>query len=129
MDYLSLPIEADNKNIDGQFRLVNIITQRAKDLARGAKPKIDTKAKKVSMIAIEEVMSGKIEFITGEEALLANEEARKLDYKKFLEEKRRKAEPEDLSELEKDVMTFLDERDDKSKKSHEDIFTEGENGA
>ena len=53
MDIISLPVEYDNTKIDGKYRLVAIASQRAKDLSLGSKPKIQTKSKKVTSIAIE----------------------------------------------------------------------------
>ncbi len=126
MDIISLPIEFDNEKIDGHFRLVNIAIQRAREFALGAKPNITVTAKKVTTTALEESLSYKLEYITGEEARQASEEARKLDYKRFLEEKRRETEPEDLSELEKDLEFYLTEKEETEKKSAEDLFTEGE---
>ncbi|MBF0556507.1 MAG: hypothetical protein HQK96_18465, partial [Nitrospirae bacterium] len=74
---------------------------------------------------LEEAISYKLEFITGAEAKQANEEAKKLDYKRFLEEKRRASEQEDLSELEKDLKFYLDEREDTGiKHTIETLFTD-----
>ncbi|MBF0343587.1 MAG: DNA-directed RNA polymerase subunit omega [Nitrospirae bacterium] len=126
MDIISLPVELDPNKIDGRFRLVNIITQRAKELTHRGKPKITTKAKKITTIALEEAVSEALEFITGDDARRANEEAKKLDYKRFLEEKRRESEQEDLSELEKDLKFYLDEKEDTSKRSLESLFSDGD---
>ncbi|MBF0338809.1 MAG: DNA-directed RNA polymerase subunit omega [Nitrospirae bacterium] len=122
MDIISLPIELDPDKIDGRFRLVNIITQRAKELANRGKPKVPTKARKITTIALEEAVAYALDFITGDEARQANEETRKLDYKRFLEEKRRESEQEDLSELEKDLKFYLDEKEETGKRSLESIF-------
>ena len=46
MDIISLPVEYDQKKIDGKFRLVTIAAQRAKELSLGAKPKISTRQKR-----------------------------------------------------------------------------------
>jgi DNA-directed RNA polymerase subunit omega len=124
MDIVSLPIEYDKEKIDSRFRLVIIAAQRAKELAYGAKPRLKTKYKKFSTIAIEEALEGKLEFLVGEEARLANEEAKKFDYKRFLEEKRKEAMPEDLSELEKDLRVYLHEREEAGKQALEELFTE-----
>jgi DNA-directed RNA polymerase subunit omega len=124
MDIVSLPIDHDKKKMDSRFRLVNIASQRAKELAFGAKPKVDTKYRKFASIAIEEALEDKLEFITGDEARVANEEARKFDFKRFLEEKRRAAMPEDISELEKDLRTYLTEKEDVDRQSLEELFSE-----
>ncbi len=122
MDVLSSPIELEKTDIDGRFRLINIVSQRAKELVGDSKPKIQTKSKKVTTIAIEEAVAETLEYITGEEAKQANENARKMDYKRFLEEKKRATEQEDLSELEKDLKFYLNEKDDPQKSQIDDLF-------
>ncbi|MBF0520164.1 MAG: DNA-directed RNA polymerase subunit omega [Nitrospirae bacterium] len=129
MDLISLPIELDDEKIDGRFRLVNIVAQRAKELSHRGKPKIATKAKRVTTIALEETLQYILEFITGDEAKQANEEAKRLDYKRFLEEKRRETEQEDLSELEKDLKFYLTEKEEIDKTPTIDIeslFSDGD---
>ena len=124
MDIISLPVEYDKKKIDGKYRLVAIASQRAKELSLGAKPKLQTKSKKVTSIAIEEAASDVLEFLTGEEAIIAREEAGKFDYRKLLEESRRVSAGEDLSELEKDLKVYLHEREAVDKKAFEELFSE-----
>jgi len=124
MDIISLPVEYDNKKIDGKYRLVAIASQRAKDLSLGSKPKIATKSKKVTSIAIEEAVSGLLEFLTGDEAVKAKEEAGKFDYRKLLEESRKISAGEDLSELEKDLKVYLHERETMDKKAFDELFSD-----
>lgn len=124
MDIISLPVEYDNSKIDGKYRLVAIASQRAKDLSLGAKPKIQTKSKKVTSIAIEEAATGVLEFLTGDEAVKAREEAGKFDYRKLLEESRKISAGEDLSELEKDLKVYLHERETMDKKAFDELFSE-----
>lgn len=124
MDIISLPVEIDMKKIDGRYRLVMIASQRAKELSLGVKPKIQTKSKKVTAIAIEEAAMGKLEFLVGEEAIKAREEAKKFDYRRLLEEKRREATPEELTELEKDLKVYLHEKETMDKKALEELFGE-----
>ena len=78
MDIISLPVEYDHKKIDGKFRLVTIAAQRAKELSLGAKPMVSTRSRKVTTIAIEEAIANKLEFVVGEEALIAREKAENL---------------------------------------------------
>jgi DNA-directed RNA polymerase subunit omega len=124
MDLVSLPAELDKKKIDGKYRLATIAAQRARELALGAKPKIQTKAKKVTTIAIEEAINGTLEFLVGDEAKKAKEEAKKFDYRRLLEEKRREGVHEDLSELEKDLKIYLHEKETDEKKAFEELFAE-----
>jgi DNA-directed RNA polymerase subunit omega len=124
MDIISLPVEYDNSKIDGKYRLVAIASQRAKDLSLGSKSKIQTKSKKVTSIAIEEAASGVLEFLTGDDAVKAREEAGKFDYRKLLEESRKISAGEDLSELEKDLKVYLHERETMDKKAFDELFVD-----
>lgn len=124
MDLISLPAELDKKKIDGKYRLAAIAAQRARELSLGAKPKVHAKAKKVTTIAIEEAISGNLEFLVGEEARKAKEEAKRFDYKRLLEEKRKEGASEDLSELEKDLKIYLHEKEAEDKKALEELFIE-----
>jgi len=122
MDIISLPVEIDHKKIDGKFRLVSIAAQRAKELSLGGKPKIATKSKKVTTIAIEEAVEDKLLFITGEEARIAREKASKYDYRRLLEESKKIGASEDLTELEKDLKVYLHEKENLDKKAFEELF-------
>jgi DNA-directed RNA polymerase omega subunit len=124
MDIISLPVVFDNKKIDSKYRLVTIASQRAKELAFGAKPRIPVKARKITSIAIEETVSNALEYLTGEEARVAKEEASKFDYRKFLEESRKGVAGEELTEIEKDLKVYLDEKETADKKTFEELFGE-----
>ncbi len=123
MDIISLPIEFDKDKIESRFRLVNIAIQRAKALSEGAKPKVATDYRKISTISLLETIQGKLEFITGDKAVEAQEEARKrLELRKMLEEERPlDLEIEDLSELEKDLQQYMREKSEEEL-DIEDIF-------
>lgn len=123
MDITSLPIEYDKEKLGSKYRLVVIAAQRARELALGVAPRIKTKAKKVTTTALLEVLSGEIQYLTGEEAAIAREQAEKIDYKKLMEGKR--APIADLSELEKDLKVYLHERE-ASEKALEELFSENE---
>jgi len=126
MDIISLPIEFDSEKYYGRFGLCNIAAQRAKYLASGSMPKVDPRYKKVVSIALQEVMEGTVDFLIGEEAIKAREEARKLDYKRLLEEKRRESEKEELSELEKDLKIYLYEKEGSEGITASDLFNDEE---
>lgn len=123
MDIISLPIEYDNKNIDGKYRIIAIASQRAKELSFGANSKIKTKAKKVTTVAIEETVRNTIEFLIGDQAKKAKEDARKFDYRRLLLEKKEVA-GEDLTELEKDLKVYLHEKGVTDKMVPEGLFSE-----
>jgi len=122
MDIISLPAEIDHKKIDGKFRLVSIAVQRAKELSLGDKPKVITKSRKVTTIAIEEAIQDKLVFVTGEEARTAREKAGKYDYRRLLEESKKVAAGEDLSELEKDLKVYLHEKENLEKIAFDELF-------
>ena len=122
MDIIFLPIEYDKNKIDGKYRIVAIASQRAKELSLGVHPKVKTKSKKVTSIAIEETITNAVEFLTGEKAKTAKEEARKFDYRRFLEEREKAV--EGFTELEKDLKIYLHEREATDKKALEDLFGE-----
>ncbi len=124
MDIISLPAEYDDKEIDSKYRLVAIASQRAKELSLGLKPKIQTKSKKITTIAIEEAITGSLEFLTGEEATKAMQEAGRFDYRKLLEESRKAAAGEEMSELERDLKVYLNEREMSDKKAFDELFSE-----
>ncbi|MBI4685806.1 MAG: DNA-directed RNA polymerase subunit omega [Nitrospirae bacterium] len=124
MDIISLPVEIEDKNIDGRYRLIMIASQRARELSFGAQPRVQTKSRKVATIALEEALAGKIEFVVGESAVKAKEEAKKFDYKRLFEEKRKAMAPEELTELEKDLKIYLHEKESKDKAALEELFSE-----
>jgi DNA-directed RNA polymerase subunit omega len=122
MDVISLPIEYDRNKIDGRYRVVAIAAQRAKELSLGVNPKIKTKSRKITTIAIEETVSNNVEFLTGEQAKKAKEEAGKLDYRRLLEEREKEVAGEEVTELEKDLKVYLHEREATDKKALEKLF-------
>lgn len=124
MDIISLPIKYDKEEIDGSYRLVMAAVKRAKDLSQGSLPVIASKAKKITTLAIEEVASGAVKILTGEEAVNAIEEAKKLTHQKVIDEAQQKETmPEDMTELEKDLKVYLSEKgESEQKKTIEDIF-------
>jgi len=129
MDIISLPVEYDRNKIDGRFRIIAIAAQRAKELAVGAVPKVKTKAKKVGTIALEETIQNAIEFLIGDEAKKAKEDAKRFDYRKLLEEKKKEMTGEDLTEFEKDLKVYLHEKEAMDKKALEGLFEKREEGA
>lgn len=124
---ISLPVEYDKKKIDGRYGLVIAVAKRARALCQGAQPKIASKAKKMTTIALEEVCSGSVNILTGEAAIKAREEAKRLTYESMIDEaKQKEAVPEDLTDLEKDLKVYLHEKEEKDSKQQtiEKIFSE-----
>ncbi len=111
MDLLSILIEFDREKIDGRYRLAVAVSKRARALYQGAMPKITTNAKKMTTIALEEVIYGSVSILEGEAAVKAQQEAMKPLYQDVIDEaKRKKLFPEDLTELEKDLNIYLKEK-------------------
>jgi DNA-directed RNA polymerase subunit omega len=55
MSHLILP-----KEVDSKFRFITVAAQRAKQLQGGAKPRVDTRSRKPTRIAVEEALAGTI---------------------------------------------------------------------
>lgn len=125
MDIISLPVHMDKMEVDSRFRLVTIVAQRAKELSMGAKPKMQSKYQKVASQALLEAVNGQLEFLVGEEARTALEEAKKLDLRRMLEERKREARVEELSELERDLKVYLHEKEEKGsgREEIEELFS------
>lgn len=108
MDVVSLPIDIDNTSIDSRFRLVIVAAQRARQLMEGSEPLIEPgPGQKETTIAIEEVVSNKLEILYGEEAVTALREERRIR-----EEAKRRAmlaerESEGTTQARKDLNILL----------------------
>jgi DNA-directed RNA polymerase subunit omega len=127
MDLISLPVEFDKEKIDSRYRLVIAVAKRARVLHQGGQPKITSKAKKMTTIALEEVTSEAVSILTGDAAVKAQEEAKRLTYEGMIDEaKQKEALPEDLTELEKDLKIYLHEKSERDNKQQniEEIFSE-----
>lgn len=120
MDIISLPIVFDRKKIDSRFRLVAIATQRAIELSKGSNLKLQSKYKKITTNAVIESLSGKIEFLTGEEARVALQNAEKLDYRKWVTEKKKPL--ADITEIEKDLKLYLLEHEREAQEEALNMF-------
>ena len=69
MAHLILPREVDSK-----FRFITVAAQRAKQLQNGAKPRVETRSRKATRVAIEEAMAGAISWEVREDLKIAREE-------------------------------------------------------
>lgn len=130
MDLISLPVIIDKEKIDGRYRLVVATAKRARALYMGVQPMRVSKAKKLTTLALEEVASGAVRILTGEAAIKAREEAKKLSYEGMIDEaKQKEALPEDLTEIEKDLKVYLHKKSERDNKQNIDkIFTEEGSG-
>ena len=48
------------KDVDSKFRFITVAAQRAKQVQNGAKPRVESKTRKPTRIAIEEVLANAI---------------------------------------------------------------------
>ncbi|HET7746177.1 MAG TPA: DNA-directed RNA polymerase subunit omega [Vicinamibacteria bacterium] len=55
MSHLVLPREVDSK-----FRFITVAAQRAKQIQNGAKPRVDTRTRKPTRVAMQEVLAGAV---------------------------------------------------------------------
>jgi DNA-directed RNA polymerase subunit omega len=55
------------KNVDSKFRFITVAAQRAKQLQAGAKPRVDTRSRKPTRIAVEEAIAETISWEIREE--------------------------------------------------------------
>ncbi len=62
MNRLILP-----RDIDSKFRFITVAAQRAKQLQGGAKPRVETRSRKPTRIAVEEAVAGTISWEIREE--------------------------------------------------------------
>ena len=48
------------RDVDSKFRFITVAAQRAKQLQSGAKPRVDSRSRKPTHIAVEETIAGTI---------------------------------------------------------------------
>jgi DNA-directed RNA polymerase subunit omega len=46
------------RDVDSKFRFITVAAQRAKQLQSGAKPRVDTRSRKPTRVAVEETIAG-----------------------------------------------------------------------
>lgn len=115
MDIISLPFALKGEGVE-RYRLVIIASQRARQLVDGARPYIETKNIKPTSIALEEVLQGNIEFLTGKEARIAQKEYREIKKAKI---KSSLDIEENQAEIKKELSIYLDDSMEKLKKQEE----------
>jgi DNA-directed RNA polymerase subunit omega len=48
------------RDVDSKFRFITVAAQRAKQLQNGAKPRVETRSRKSTRIAMQEVLAGAV---------------------------------------------------------------------
>ena len=62
MSQLILP-----RDVDSKFRFITVASQRAKQLQSGAKPRVETRSRKPTRIAVEETLANTVSWEIREE--------------------------------------------------------------
>ena len=57
-----IPIEELNQKISSIYKLVNVASRRAAELASGLLPLVETDSKKPTTIALQEIQAGRVTF-------------------------------------------------------------------
>jgi DNA-directed RNA polymerase subunit omega len=55
------------RDVDSKFRFITVAAQRAKQLQGGAKPRVDSRSRKSTRVAIEEALAGAVSWEISEE--------------------------------------------------------------
>jgi len=55
------------KEVDSKFRFITVAAQRAKQLQNGAKPRVETRSRKATRLAMQEVLANAISWEVGAE--------------------------------------------------------------
>ena len=106
-DSQSLLPEYPHGQFDSRHRLVLVAAQRAKQLIHGAKATRPSKFTKEATIALEEVLHGNIQFLTGKEARDAQRDAKR--GKDADAERMAQVAGEDALEIKKELSVYVDD--------------------
>mgnify|MGYP001823701311 CR=1 FL=1 len=63
------------RDVDSKFRFITVAAQRAKQLQSGAKPRVDSRSRKATRIAVEETIAGTVSWELKDEIVQAEEPA------------------------------------------------------
>jgi DNA-directed RNA polymerase subunit omega len=107
IDMLSLLPQYTPKEFDSRHRLVIVASQRAKHLAQGAKPTGPSRFTKETTAALDEVLRGKISYLSGKEARDAMREAKR--GKEGETERMAMMTGEDAKEIKKELSVYVDD--------------------
>jgi DNA-directed RNA polymerase subunit omega len=55
------------RDVDSKFRFITVAAQRAKQLQSGAKPRVDTRSRKPTRVAVEETIAGAVSWEVSDE--------------------------------------------------------------
>jgi DNA-directed RNA polymerase subunit omega len=109
-DMLSLLPEGSPERYDSSYRMVIAAAQRAKQLMQGPKSSSALKFTKETTIALEEVLQGRVNFLTGKEARQAMRDVKRIRDGEM--ERLATASPvagEDAREIKKELSVYIDD--------------------
>jgi len=107
IDMLSLLPQYTTDEFDSRHRLVIVASQRAKHLTQGAKPAVLSRFTKETTVALDEVLRGKLKYLTGKEARDAMKEAKR--GKEGETERLAMMTGEDAREIKKELSNYVDD--------------------
>lgn len=107
VDMLNLLPQYTANQFDSRHRLVIVASQRAKHLTQGAKPTGPSRFTKATTVALDEVLHGKISYLTGKEARDAMKEAKR--GKEGETERIAMMTGEDAREIKKELSVYVDD--------------------
>lgn len=107
IDMLSLLPQYTPNEFDSRHRLVIVAAQRAKHLTQGAKLIGLSRFTKETTMALDEVLRGKIKYLTGKEARDAMKEAKR--GKEGETERLAMMTGEDAKEIKKELSVYVDD--------------------
>mgnify|MGYP001578111900 CR=1 FL=1 len=108
IDMLLLLPEPNQERFDSRHRLVLAASQRAKHLMQGAPPMGPVRFTKETTQALDEVLQGRIKFLTGKDARQALKEAKK-GREGELERAVAVESAEDAREIKKELSVYVDD--------------------
>ena len=107
IDMLSLLPQYTSNEFDSRHRLVIVASQRAKHLAQGAKLAAPSRFTKETTMALDEVLRGKLKYLTGKDARDAMKEAKR--GKEGETERLAMMTGEDAREIKKELSNYVDD--------------------
>ena len=109
-DMLALLPETSVKPFDSRHRLVIAASQRAKQLMQGSRPMAPSKFSKETTVGIEEMLQGRLEYLTAKEARQAMKDAKRVRENEFERiAMSGTALGEDAREIKKELSVYVDD--------------------
>ncbi len=107
IDMLNLLPQYTSNEFDSRHRLVIVASQRAKHLTQGAKHVGSSRFTKETTVALDEVLRGNVQYLTGKEARDATKEAKR--GKEGETERLAMMTGEDAKEIKKELSVYVDD--------------------